>query len=64
VSKRHTASRRRSYGRRQHELHERLDHRSDRARGERPWRAGQDLSAEPLGYLDGPAPGQPFGFID
>jgi hypothetical protein len=64
VSKRHTASRRRSYGRRQHELHERMDNRSERGRGERGWRPGHDLSSEPLGYLDGPAPGQPFGFID
>ena len=64
VSKRHTANRRRSYGRRQHELHERVDHRAERGRGERAWRGGDELSSEPLGYLDGRAPGQPFGFID
>ncbi len=64
MSKRHTASRRRSYGRRQHEMHERMDHRTDRGRGERAWRPGHELSSDPLGYLDGPAPGQPFGFID
>ena len=63
MSKRHTASRRRSYGRRQHELHERVDRRTDR-QGERTWREGQDLSLEPLGYADAPRPGQPFGFID
>ena len=64
VSKRHTASRRRSYGRRQHELHERMDQRTERGRGERAWRAGDELASEPLGYLEGRGPGQPFGFID
>ena len=64
MSKRHTASRRRNYGRRQHELHERIDRRAERGRGERDWRAGQDGSLESLGYLDGAASGQPFGFID
>jgi hypothetical protein len=63
MSKRHTTSRRRSYGRRQHELHERLDRRTDR-RLERNWRADHDLSLDPTGYLDGNGPGQPFGFID
>ena len=37
MSKRHTANRRRTYGRRQHELHERLDRRADR----RPDRTGR-----------------------
>ena len=64
MSKRHQASRRRSYGRRQHELHERMDHRTERGRGERAWRPGDDLAPEALGYIDGRAPGQPFGFID
>jgi hypothetical protein len=45
-------------------MHERMDHRSERGRGERAWRPGPELSPDPLGYLDGPAPGQPFGFID
>jgi hypothetical protein len=64
VSKRHTASRRRSYGRRQHELHERIDQRAERSPGERAWRTGDELSSEPIGYLEGRAPGQRFGFID
>ena len=63
MSKRHAASRRRSYGRRQHELHERVDRRGER-RGERAWRPGQDLSLDPLGYLDAPGTSQPFGYID
>jgi hypothetical protein len=63
MSKRHTTSRRRSYGRRQHELHERTDRRTER-RVERAWRAGHDLSLDPLGYLDATGSGQPFGYID
>ena len=42
MSKRHNTSRRRSYGRRQHELHERLERRTDR-RNERAWRESHDL---------------------
>jgi hypothetical protein len=64
MSKRHTASRRRSYGRRQHELHERMDRRADRGRTERAWRAPHEVGLDPLGYLETPAPGQPFGYID
>ena len=64
MSKRHTASRRRSYGRRQHEVHERIDRRSDRGRGERAWRPGQELTLDPIGYIDAPGAGQPFGYID
>jgi hypothetical protein len=62
MSKRHTANRRRTYGRRQHELHERMDRRSDR-RVERPERPGHDLELDPMGYLDTRV-GQPFGFAD
>jgi hypothetical protein len=64
MSKRHTSSRRRTYGRRQHELHERIDRVRDRARGERAWRAANDLSLDPVRYLDAPGSGQPFGYID
>jgi hypothetical protein len=64
MSKRHTASRRRSYGRRQHELHERIDRIRDIRRGERAWRAAHDLTVDSLGYLDGHGSGQPFGYID
>jgi hypothetical protein len=64
MSKRHTASRRRNYGRRQHELHERIDRITERRRAERGWRSGNELSLEPLGYVDARGSGQPFGFID
>jgi hypothetical protein len=64
MSKRHTASRRRSYGRRQHELHERIDRITERRRGERAWRASHEMTLDPLGYLDAPGAGQPFGYID
>ena len=62
MSKRHSASRRRAYGRRQHEIHERLDRRAERARPDRAWRAGQDL--ETVAFLDGPAGDTPYGFAD
>ena len=61
MSKRHTASRRRNYGRRQHELHERMDRRSER-RVERTWRMTNDVDLDPFGYVQ--AGDQPFGFID
>ena len=64
MSKRHTASRRRSYGRRQHELHERVDRRAERGRAERGFRATGEPGLDPLGYLDSQAPGQPFGYLD
>ena len=62
MSKRHTASRRRNYGRRQHELHERVDRRTAR-RADRDFRAGTDSGLDPLGYLESPS-GQPYGFAD
>lgn len=64
MSKRHTASRRRSYARRQHELHERIDRITERRRGERAWRAAHDASLEPLGYMGVPGSAHPFGYID
>lgn len=66
MSKRHTSSRRRSYGRRQHELHERLDRRHDRTRAERAWRPGHDAATglDPIGYLDARATEPPYGFAD
>ncbi len=64
MSKRHTASRRRTYGRRQHELHERMDRRMERGRGERSERAGNEPELEPMGYLDARAGGQPSGLND
>jgi hypothetical protein len=62
MSKRHTASRRRTYGRRQHELHERADRRTDR-RADRDWRPGRELSLG-LPYLDTPSTEAPYGFTD
>jgi hypothetical protein len=60
MSKRHNTSRRRSYGRRQHELHERLDRRQDR-RAERAWRTGNDL--QPAAW-ESPSAEAPFGYAD
>jgi hypothetical protein len=64
MSKRHTSSRRRTYGRRQHELHERLDRRQDRMRTDRAWRPGQEAGLDPVSYLDAPANEPPYGFAD
>ena len=62
MSKRHSASRRRAYGRRQHEVHERLDRRAERVRPDRAWRAGQDLDA--VSFLDTPVGDTSYGFTD
>ena len=62
MSKRHSTSRRRAYGRRQHEIHERMDRRAERVRPDRAWRAGQDLEA--VSFLDNPAGDAPYGFAD
>ena len=64
MSKRHSASRRRTYGRRQHELHERIDRRSERMRADRGWRGGHDLGLDPVSYLDAPAAEPPYTFAD
>jgi AAA+ superfamily predicted ATPase len=48
VSKRHTASRRRTYGRRQHELHERVDRMADVV----VWAEEADLLGLNGGYQD------------
>jgi hypothetical protein len=61
MSKRHNASRRRAYGRRQHELHERLERR-ERTRADRAWRLATEPELEPVAF-DGRG-GQPFGFPD
>jgi hypothetical protein len=60
MSKRHTTSRRRSYGRRQHEIHERMDRRTDR-RADRGWRGGQDVQP---GTWESAATESPFGYAD
>jgi hypothetical protein len=64
VSKRHNTSRRRTYGRRQHEVHERMDRRSERGRVDRAGRPGQDGGLDPVSYVDAPASEQPYGFVD
>jgi hypothetical protein len=64
MSKRHNSSRRRTYGRRQHELHERIDRRTERGRVDRAWRPGQDGVLSPESYVDVPAGEQPYGFAD
>ena len=64
MSKRHTASRRRTYGRRQHELHERIDRVTEHRRAERAWRAEHAVTVEPRGYPEGAPAGLRFGFID
>jgi len=64
MSKHHTSSRRRNYGRRQHELHERIDRIRDLRRTGREWRAAQEQVLDPLGYVHVPAPGLRFGFSD
>lgn len=64
MSKRHSASRRRTYGRRQHELHERMDRRTERVRTDRTFRAGQDAGLDPVSFLDAPATEPPYGFAD
>jgi hypothetical protein len=60
MSKRHNTSRRRAYGRRQHELHERMDRRTDR-RAERAWRPNHVI--EP-GAWEATQAEAPFGFAD
>lgn len=64
MSKRHSASRRRTYGRRQHELHERVDRRAERVRADRAGRAGHELGMDPVPYLDAPSAEPPYGFAD
>ena len=54
MSKRHQSSRRRSYGRRQHELHER-----EAVRRHNPLAADLELEG-----WDGTAPSDPLAFLD
>ena len=65
MSKRHQSSRRRSYGRRQHELHERVDRRRDHGRIELEWADPADApQADPLSFFDPRTPRLRFGFGD
>jgi hypothetical protein len=53
VSKRHQHSRRKAYGRRQHELRERYDRRRLPEHADRGWRDAAVASAvDPLSFLD------------
>jgi len=62
MSKRHTANRRRTYGRRQHELHERMDRRTER-RADRAGRLGHEIGIDGLSLEHHPADA-PFGDVD
>ncbi|HYK96468.1 MAG TPA: hypothetical protein VE011_11495 [Candidatus Dormibacteraeota bacterium] len=64
MSKRHNNSRRRTYGRRQHELHERIDRRTERGRADRSGRSGNEIGLDPVSFADAPATEQHFGFGD
>jgi hypothetical protein len=65
MSKRHNSSRRRTYGRRLHEVHERHDRRPQRDRGDAQWDvSGGDAQAEPLSFIASGAARSRYGFID
>ncbi len=64
MSKRHQSSRRRSYGRRQHEMHERQERRQDRVRLELDWGDADAPQADPLAFMDPRSPRLRFGFAD
>lgn len=65
MSKRHQSNRRRSYGRRLHEVHERHDRRTERDRLEPDWTIGPDEGPlGPLAFLDSRGPRTRFGFAD
>ena len=53
MSKRHQSTRRRTYARRQHEVHERIDRRVDHGRVDLGWDDRSDgLEIDPLAFLD------------
>jgi hypothetical protein len=65
VSKRHQSHRRRAYGRRQHELHERTERRRDHGRIEFEWSDPNEApQADPLTFFDPRSPRLRFGFSD
>ena len=63
MSKRHNSSRRRTYGRRQHELHERIDRVTERRRAERAWRLEHEAGLGAVSF-DQATADTPFGFAD
>ena len=65
MSKRHTNSRRRSYGRRLHEIHERQERRPGRDRPDGEWSSSlDDIQMDPLAFVDPRSPRSRFGFAD
>ncbi|HEY2916081.1 MAG TPA: hypothetical protein VGI98_02595 [Candidatus Limnocylindrales bacterium] len=61
----HKSNRRRTYGRRQHELHERSDRRLDRGRVEGDWADQPDtFEIDPLAFMDPRAARVRYGFSD
>jgi hypothetical protein len=65
VSKRHQATRRRSYGRRQHEIHERPDRRGERIRLDPDWTESLDaVEIDPLAFVDPRSLRLRYGFGD
>ena len=57
MSKRHQSSRRKSYGRRQHELRERIERRRDHEEPVLAWDDESPNGSDPLGFLDRRASG-------
>lgn len=65
MSKRHQSTRRRVYGRRQHQLHERPDRRADRGRIDLDWATPLDaFEIDPLAFVDPGSARVRFGFGD
>jgi hypothetical protein len=65
VSKRHNTSRRRTYGRRLHEVHERHERRPERDRSELDLAASHDESEmDPIAFLDSRAARARYGYAD
>jgi hypothetical protein len=64
MSKRHNTSRRRTYRRRLHEVHERQDRRPERDRPDVEIAGHEEVRMDPLSFLDSRAPRARYGFID
>ena len=65
MSKRHQQNRRKSYGRRQHELHERQEQRHVAERDPATWdEAGSPRPMDAFAFLDEHAPRLRFGLGD
>jgi hypothetical protein len=65
VSKHHQSTRRRTYGRRQHELHERVERQREPGRLELDWTDRlEGLEIDPLAFLDPRTLRVRYGFGD